>query len=69
MDNLTHSLVGLAAAKAGLERLSPFATTGCVIAANAPDGDILAAFGGSWFYLKHIAALRIPSSGHWRLAS
>lgn len=53
MDNLTHSLVGLAAAKAGLERLSPFATTVCVIAANAPDGDIFTAFGGSWFYLKH----------------
>ncbi len=53
MDNLTHSLVGLAAAKAGLERLSPYATTVCVIAANAPDGDIVAAFGGSWFYLKH----------------
>lgn len=53
MDNLTHSLVGLAAAKAGLERASPFATSVCVIAANAPDADIVAAFAGSWFYLKH----------------
>lgn len=53
MDNLTHSLVGLVAAKAGLERLSPAATTMCVIAANAPDADILARFGGSWFYLHH----------------
>lgn len=53
MDNLTHSLVGLAAAKAGLERLSPGATAVCVLAANAPDADILATLGGRWFYLHH----------------
>ncbi|HJR06248.1 MAG TPA: metal-dependent hydrolase [Pyrinomonadaceae bacterium] len=53
MDNLTHTLIGLAAAKAGLERLSKGATVVCMLAANAPDADILAAFGGSWFYLKH----------------
>jgi inner membrane protein len=53
MDNLTHTLVGLTAAKAGLERLSPGATAVCLVAANAPDADIVAAFGGSWFYLKH----------------
>jgi inner membrane protein len=53
MDNLTHSLVGLAAAKAGLERLSPGATAVCILAANAPDADILAALGGKWFYLHH----------------
>lgn len=53
MDNLTHTLVGLTAAKAGLERLSPGATAVCMLAANAPDADIVAAFGGSWFYLKH----------------
>jgi inner membrane protein len=53
MDNLTHSLVGLAAAKAGLERLSPGATVVCVLAANAPDSDILATLGGRWFYLQH----------------
>ncbi|HZH92142.1 MAG TPA: metal-dependent hydrolase [Pyrinomonadaceae bacterium] len=53
MDNLTHTLVGLTAAKAGLERLSPGATALCLVAANAPDADIVAAFGGSWFYLKH----------------
>jgi inner membrane protein len=53
MDNLTHSLVGLAAAKAGLEKLSPGATAACVLAANAPDIDILAVLGGKWFYLHH----------------
>jgi inner membrane protein len=53
MDNLTHTLVGLTAAKAGLERLSPGATALCLVAANAPDADIVATLGGSWFYLKH----------------
>jgi hypothetical protein len=38
MDNLTHSLVGLAAAKAGLEKLSWRNTAVC--ASNAPDADI-----------------------------
>lgn len=53
MDNLTHSLIGLTAAKAGLERLSPGATTLCVLAANAPDADIVALiFGGRWVYLQ-----------------
>lgn len=53
MDNLTHSFVGLAASKAGLERLSPAATTMCIIASNAPDADILATFGGRWAYLQN----------------
>jgi inner membrane protein len=53
MDNLTHSLVGLAAAKAGLEKLSPGATTLCLFAANSPDADILALAGGRWAYLQN----------------
>src|SRR5947209_5485793 len=53
MDNLTHSLVGLAAAKAGVERWSPMATTVCVLASNAPDIDILGTLGGRWFYLHN----------------
>ena len=54
MDNLTHSLVGLTAAKAGLDRLSPGATTLCVLAANAPDSDIVVlAFGDRWTFLHH----------------
>jgi inner membrane protein len=53
MDNLTHSLVGLAAAKAGLERWSPGTTTLCVLAANAPDSDIISLIGGRWSYLHH----------------
>lgn len=53
MDNLTHSLVGLAAAKAGLERVSPYATVVCVLAANVPDADVLTLAGGSLAYLEH----------------
>lgn len=53
MDNLTHSLVGLAAAKAGLGRRSPYATFVCVAAANLPDIDIVAVAGGPAFYLQH----------------
>lgn len=54
MDNLTHSLVGLAAAKSGLERLSPGATTLCILAANAPDADIVVLlFNDRWSFLQH----------------
>jgi inner membrane protein len=54
MDNLTHSLIGLAAAKAGLERLSPATSAVCLLAANAPDSDIVSAFiGDRWTYLHH----------------
>lgn len=53
MDNLTHSLVGLAAAKAGLERVSPYATLLCVVAANLPDADVVTLAGGGLTYLKH----------------
>jgi inner membrane protein len=53
VDNLTHSLVGLAAAKAGLGRRSAYATFVCVAAANLPDGDVVAMAGGPAFYLQH----------------
>lgn len=53
MDNLTHSLVGLAAAKAGLERVSPGATVLAIVAANAPDADIVTLYAGQFTYLEH----------------
>jgi inner membrane protein len=54
MDNLTHSLVGLTVAKAGLERLSPYATIVCVAAANAADADVASGlFGDRWTLLQH----------------
>ena len=53
MDNLTHSLIGLAAAKAGLEKLSPGTTTLCILAANAPDADLaFLIFRGRWAFLQ-----------------
>ena len=54
MDNLTHSLVGLTAAKAGLEKFSPGAATLCILAANSPDIDIVVLiFKGRWAFLHH----------------
>lgn len=54
MDNLTHSLVGLAAAKAGLEKLSPGATAVCLLAANAPDADVgVMLFADRWSFLHY----------------
>src|ERR1043166_4978218 len=54
MDNLAHSLVGLTAAKAGLEKLSPYATTVCLISANAADADFISLFfGDRWTLLQY----------------
>src|SRR5258707_4504791 len=54
MDGLTHSLVGLTSAKAGLERLSPYTTAACILSANAPDSDFVSFFfGGRWVLLQH----------------
>jgi inner membrane protein len=54
MDSVTHSLVGLSLTKAGLERLSPYTTTVCVLSANAPDIDFISVFfGGRWVLLQH----------------
>ena len=54
MDNLTHSLVGLTTAKAGLDRLSPYATVVCLASANAADADFVSLFfGDRWTLLQH----------------
>ena len=54
MDPFTHTLVGLTAAKAGFERLSPLATTVCMLAANSPDSDVVVGFvTDRWTYLHH----------------
>ena len=54
MDNLTHSLVGLTLAKTGLERLSPAATAVSILAANAPDSDVVVGFfADRWTLLHH----------------
>lgn len=53
MDNITHSLVGLTASKAGLEKLSPGTSVLCVLAANAPDIDFISGFFGDRWTLLH----------------
>src|SRR5580765_3135540 len=54
MDNLTHSLVGLTSAKAGLGRLSPHATAVCIASANAADLDFISLFfGDRWTLLQN----------------
>lgn len=54
MDNLTHTLVGLAVSKAGLERLSPGTSSLCIVAANAPDLDVITGiFGDRWTALHY----------------
>ncbi len=69
MDNLTHSLVGLTAAKAGLDRLSAAATAVCILAANAPDIDILSLlFGGRWSFLQHHRGITHSIAGTLALA-
>ena len=52
MDNLTHALVGAAFSKSGVERITPLATATLVLAANAPDVDVLSYTQGQWFALS-----------------
>jgi inner membrane protein len=53
LDNLTHSLVGLFLARAGFKRATPAGTAILVVAANAPDIDVV-----SWFWGR-------PTWLHW----
>jgi inner membrane protein len=53
VDNLTHTLVGVALAQAGLSRASRGAAAAVVIASNLPDIDVLFALQGSAAYLDH----------------
>jgi inner membrane protein len=53
MDPVTHTLVGVSLAQAGLRKRTALATATLIIGANAPDIDVLAYFWGSetavWF--------------------
>jgi len=54
MENLAHTLLGLSFAKAGLERVTPLATTALVISSNLPDIDVLSRIeGGTVSYLEY----------------
>src|SRR5215831_12347903 len=51
MDPLTHTATGLFLSRAGLKRWTPLAAPILMLAANAPDIDIVSAAGGSLSYL------------------
>jgi inner membrane protein len=51
VDNITHSLVGLMLARAGLDRGAKGAAVMLMLAANAPDMDIVAGLTGALSYL------------------
>ncbi|MBV9504085.1 MAG: metal-dependent hydrolase [Acidobacteriia bacterium] len=53
MDPLTHTATGVFLSRAGLNRLTPQATPILILAANAPDIDIVTAAGGSLNYLHY----------------
>ena len=53
MDPLTHTATGLFLSRAGLNRWTPLATPILLLAANAPDIDIVTAAGGSLNYLHY----------------
>lgn len=53
MDNLTHTLTGLALSRAGLSRAGPGATLALLLASNLPDVDVVASLKGTAAYLEH----------------
>src|SRR5690242_18151121 len=53
MDQLTHSATGLFLSRAGLDRFTPYAGLILILAANAPDMDIVSAAGGSLNYVHY----------------
>ena len=53
MDNLTHTLTGLFLSRIGLNRWTPGASAILMLAANAPDIDVVSAAGGSLNYLHY----------------
>src|SRR5687767_1942277 len=53
MDNLTHSLTGLMLSRAGLNKAVPRASWLLLMAANAPDVDVISMIGGAGTYLQY----------------
>jgi inner membrane protein len=57
MDNVTHTLTGLAMSRAGLNRYYQHATPLLLIAANAPDIDVISLAGGGFQYFHYHRAI------------
>lgn len=53
MDPLTHTVTGLFLSRAGLKRFTPLATPILMLAANAPDIDVVSFAGGNLSYLHY----------------
>src|ERR1035438_789659 len=53
MDPLTHTATGLFLSRVGLKRWTPLATPILLLAANAPDIDVVTSAGGSLSYLHY----------------
>jgi inner membrane protein len=53
MDPITHTATGLFLSRVGLKRWTPLATPILLLAANAPDIDIVTSAGGSLSYLHY----------------
>ncbi len=53
MDNITHTLTGLALSNTGLNRKTRYALLALLIGANLPDIDVISGFWGSADYLKY----------------
>ena len=53
MDNLTHTLTGIAISQAGFNRKTRYATLALVIGSNLPDIDSFSGLWGSVTYLEH----------------
>jgi inner membrane protein len=53
MDNLTHTLTAVAISQTGLNRKTRFATLTLILAANAPDVDLLSGLKGRLTYLEY----------------
>ncbi|HLI34858.1 MAG TPA: metal-dependent hydrolase [Terriglobia bacterium] len=53
MDNLTHTLTGIALGQAGLKHKTRYAMLALIIASNLPDADIIRATRASVDYLAY----------------
>ena len=54
MDNVIHTLCGLALARAGVDKLGPWSTGTLLVASNIPDlGGVMLLWGDQQNYLRH----------------
>ena len=68
MDPITQSLTGLVLSRAGLNRLAPYGTAIALIAANAPDLDVVTAPWGIVTYLhyhRHITHATVTAGSRY----